>query len=526
VLRQTRPILSLALHPDGVLAACGDDEGCVRIVHVGQGKMLASRHIGRGRIDDLSFSNDGKWLAVAASDDLHICNAADLGLTKTSEGRGHQPMASTAFSPNSRVLARAGREGLIYIGDVLKTGAEPPIHTVGPNIRTCTFDPDGRHLLCGGDSRVIEVWDISTRQRVGQYYGHKERVAGLSVSPNGSLLASASFDGTVRLWSMEKPTNSKLLLAAPGADHVEFAARGSLLLVGSSGDLRSFETHRWQQKARVPADCFEVATGAVGGFVVTWYQSKGTVRQIDTLKEVWSFNPEAFRPQSLAGLLLSADGRQVTLKVQPLMNVAGVGSQGRLYRYDAPNSNVTAEVYRASGAFVSFAVSPRTSHIVLSNSDSTDLIDIPGTGKNESRIRSSAGLIRQLSFNSDGSLFAAASEDRSVYVWQADTYKLRAALIGHEASVNCVAFAPDGMTLASGDDSGIVRFWDLQTKHEILRLQAHSLPVKSVAFSSDGRLLATATARLPDKSGEVKIWFAGPPTISSGGSSATVSAVK
>jgi WD40 repeat protein len=118
------------------------------------------------------------------------------------------------------------------------------------------------------------------------------------------------------------------------------------------------------------------------------------------------------------------------------------------------------------------------------------------------------GVVRQVCFNRDGSMFAGASADRSVYVWDAQTSQLKASLGGHDEPVSCVGFSVDGKTLASGDDAGIVRLWDLQSGHESLNLKAHSMPVKSIAFSPDGRLLATATAYAPGKGGEVRIWFA------------------
>jgi WD40 repeat protein len=59
--------------------------------------------------------------------------------------------------------------------------------------------------------------------------------------------------------------------------------------------------------------------------------------------------------------------------------------------------------------------------------------------------------------------------------------------------------------------ASVVCLWHLASKHEALRLKAHSMPVKSIAFSPDGRWLSTATGYSPEKSGEVRIWFADPP---------------
>ena len=48
--------------------------------------------------------------------------------------------------------------------------------------------------------RSVRLWDLARRTCVASYVGHADRVIDVDVSPDGSLLVSASGDGTARLW--------------------------------------------------------------------------------------------------------------------------------------------------------------------------------------------------------------------------------------------------------------------------------------------------------------------------------------
>jgi WD40 repeat protein len=271
------------------------------------------------------------------------------------------------------------------------------------------------------------------------------------------------------------------------------------LFVGGGGQVRGFETVDWQERFRLPAGCFAVAAGPNGDFLATWNRDEVVVRRLETMQPFWSFRAEPFQSQSLYGLTLSADGRHAVER-----------DANTMISYDAAHPKTARELYRAHGPFVSLAMSPCAPRVRASNSGVIGVLQVDyHTNNEQGRADASAGVMRQLCYNNEGSLFAGASSDRSVYVWDAETSQLKMTFIGHDQPVNCVAFCPDGKTLASGDDAGIVRLWDLESGRETLRLKAHSLPVKSIAFSPDGRLLATATAYAPGQ-GEVRIWFADP----------------
>jgi WD40 repeat protein len=284
----------------------------------------------------------------------------------------------------------------------------------------------------------------------------------------------------------------------PGADRVAFAAGGSLLLLSGGGKLRALDTTDWREKFTCDADQFCVSADPAGEFFAALDGGHCVVRSVRTQEPVGSVDFCYDRRVKLDDLCLSPDGRKIVVAAQHFMDLWNVGSHG-------PHQNVGS----ANGNYLSIAYSPREFSLVSSNDrDAFDVyhINLLNPHHQLNRAFGSVGCVRQLRYSPDGLLFAGASEDRAVYIWESKTDKLKATLIGHEEPVNCVAFSPNGKTLASGDDRGRVRLWDLESNHEVLVFRGHPKAVKDLAFSPDGKLLVTSTAHSPTGDGEIRLW--------------------
>ena len=161
-------------------------------------------------VRSVSFSPDGSLLASGASNGTIFVWDVETGeIVETLAGQGG--IISLSFSPDSTLLAWSsfGSSSRVFVWDI-ETGERVETlagHTDG--VRSVSFSPDGSLLAAGTGDGTIFVWDVEAGEIVETLVGHTDWVESVAFAPDGSLLASASSDRTVKLWDLSKRTQSR-----------------------------------------------------------------------------------------------------------------------------------------------------------------------------------------------------------------------------------------------------------------------------------------------------------------------------
>jgi hypothetical protein len=337
-----------------------------------------------------------------------------------------------------------------------------PIERLAGGERARAFDALDPRALGPGVPAPVAAFNPAAGATAGRTVlrGHTDAVSGLAFSPDGSLIATASFgDMSMRLWRVADGTLLATTSTEWRVEGIVFRADGSGVVTldaychllawpvagsafGAPAEIGSTAEQERQALARSPNGTLIATVGGLPGTGrVSVWDLAGASRlrhlELDALQHVAAFSP--------AGRFLAVAGTGPFVTIHDLR-------RGEARRHRARGAGDSSEIY-------GLAFAPDGARVAAAHNDSTVTVWEVASGKqvHDFFVRDASAM--DLAFSPDGRCLATAQADGVVYLWDATTARRLAALAGHDGEVVALAFSPAGDVLASGGRDGTAILW-------------------------------------------------------------------
>jgi WD40 repeat protein len=433
----------MAVSPDGQRIAVLAPDSSLRILDAEDEREICRLPLPT-KCHEVSFSPDGGILANLDDRTLRLWSAT--GEERHTFRGDINVFSVTTFSQDGKLLVASDPTGLLFVWDTT-TGKQRSRTRLDPRPTHLTLSPDGQRLFAADYEGQVRVFSLSFGLTVRRFPAHVGPINCLALSTDGTTLATAGREGTIKVWN------------AVGGQF-----RTTLRAVG---EVRQLAFHPDGQR---------LASAALSGSIQVWdvalgtslFQLPGPALGADRLH----FDPDGTR---LIALDTGVSIRQWE---------AGLGP-----RHLVLPDTIDRWPYHA------FAPDGQT--LVAATRDETFRLWNLRTGTEVRTFAGASGSGVDAAFSPDGTRLAGTSLHSGVHVWEVATGKqLWQKRVPKDRDwTTRLTFSPDGATLAAGTSSGEVHLFDAATGRAGLVFPVQKDRVKAMAFSPDGYRIITVGAR-------------------------------
>ncbi|HEX8990846.1 MAG TPA: AAA family ATPase, partial [Anaerolineales bacterium] len=225
----------------------GSNEGVVTVWNAKAGNAVLTFNASKGGIYGLAVSRDGSFLASGGTEGS--ASQGSVKLWGLASGKllltlSDMPwIRGVAFSPDGSHLVTAGSDGTTKVWSL--TSAPSPdsltatlqLTLPGPDgnpVMCVAYGPDGTMIASGNWDGSVTLWDAKTGKQAQAISAHEGPVYSLAFSPDGKRLATASPDGLAKVWDVASGKALFVLSGHIGAVWtVAFSWDGTQIATGS-----------------------------------------------------------------------------------------------------------------------------------------------------------------------------------------------------------------------------------------------------------------------------------------------------
>ncbi|MCZ7544521.1 MAG: WD40 repeat domain-containing protein [Anaerolineae bacterium] len=386
--------------------------------------------------------------------------SGQLLLTPTSAPDFYDEIHALAWSTDSR-LAGGSLEGILYIWQLtIKSGEEATWETLATleghegTITAAAWSPDGTRLVSASEDGRIRIWDVERGDAVATLESHAQDFEEIVWSPDGKQLLSSSWNGEIwdavtgerltlargfrrvggRNWSIAWSVNGPYL-----ADRDDDVIRVQNVSTGEA--LARFEMKNYSiyHIALSPNGTFLMGEDTRRDVCIIWDVSSGERIAILNSGEWW-----------LEKLTWSWDETRI----------AGGHGDGQVFIWDVQNGERLATLHADDDRVWAIAWSPDDRYLATSGLRDS-IIRIWDTVSWE-EVTSFGRFSFFLAWSPDGTRLIASAGNDGMRLWDTRSWEQVAVLEGHQSEIQSVAWSPDGTRVASASWDGTIRVWERQ----------------------------------------------------------------
>jgi WD40 repeat protein len=519
-LNAERPISDLAWMADGTAIAGVHRDGSVAVWDATTGALI-------GQIPIDPPTPDFDWKIVANLKSRYAMawveyNDANKGPEKTKGalfdlskrtlvGRitfdSPRWIGGAAFSPDGAQLAVRTRDRAQLVD--LETG-KARAHIVGHTgyIRDLVFSPDSALVATASYDRSVRIWDAATGAGLQTFMAHQNRVNGLSFSADGCTLASVSLDKTLRVWSVAAGAWHRRLSEVPcdGRPRDPSGSLGSLNSGSFSRDGTFLATASADGKARVwdtRAGSLVQTLDRTVNVLAADFDPSGRYLALGEGSTVASRKPSElsiieWRTGRVVGSV-EVKGRARTAKFSPdgrhALAASGDGT-ARVFRFDEATGLKEERLLRhGSKPVTSASWNPDGRRIVTTSDDKKVCIwriEADQAIEPVPDCRTLSWIVYDATWSHAGDAFATVDGDATIRIYSGEglAKESKFKLLDDRFGVQ-VAFTPDDKQLVIRLNDGSLLIRDIALGRDVYELPSPVLRTTGFAVAQNGRELAT-----------------------------------